>query len=70
MLGILHMPILVLCPNCRHRTEKMRVLNQIARGDTLYRCPACGTICTEPNAPVIGQPVALDDRGERDRHSD
>jgi len=61
MLPILAMPILVLCPQCRHRTEKTPTLTRIALRESLYRCPSCGTLCIEPTVHAIGEPVTLDD---------
>jgi uncharacterized Zn finger protein len=57
------MPILVVCPQCGHTADKM-ALSEIARRDALFRCPSCGTICTEPTVAAPGDIVRLDDRQE------
>jgi uncharacterized Zn finger protein len=53
------MSLVILCPKCQCRTEKMTVLSQVSRdGDPLYRCSSCGLICSAPQLePVIGKPI-------------
>lgn len=53
------MPLVVLCPKCHSRTDRLAVLSDVSRdGRAVYRCTSCGLLCAAPPIPpVIGQPL-------------